>query len=44
VTAIENLKRGAITQCLIPGQAVDRVSLVWIGEYAARAVYGLDAK
>lgn len=39
MTVLEDLKRGASVQGLIPGQAVEVVSLEWIGEQAVNVVY-----
>ena len=44
MAAIEKLKRGARVQWPIRGQVIKRVSLGWVGEHAARDVFGIDVK
>jgi superfamily II DNA or RNA helicase len=39
VTVLEDLKRGASVQGVVPGQAVEIISLDWIGQQAVNLVY-----
>jgi hypothetical protein len=39
MTSLEDLKRGASIQGIFPGQAVEVVSVDWIGDQAINLVY-----